>query len=273
LAKGDWPNAAGVRKLADGTTALEVVVGSGVAKAFGADLGKNSLEPGDTLTLGPRQWVVCGLMEEGTNSFGSEIWTRARHVQENFGRGNSYCSYVVRTHSEEKAKAAVPALKQFKSSFNGYTEREYYAKMTETSRQFSVAIYVVAFIMAIGGVLGIMNTMYAAISQRGKDIGVLRLMGYTRWQIYLSFQFESLVIALIGGILGCIVAYLLFDGRTVTSIMSSGAGGGGKSVVLRLTFDAGVLATGLLFSVLMGATGGVLPSWSAMRVRPLESLK
>jgi len=142
----------------------------------------------------------------------------------------------------------------------------------KTSKQFSFAIYIVAVIMAIGGILGIMNTMYAAISQRGKDIGVLRLMGYRRWQILLSFQLESLLIAILGGVLGCLVAYLLFDGRTATSIISSGQGGG-KSVVLRLTFDFSVLFTGLIFTILMGAFGGFLPSWSAMRLRPLESLK
>lgn len=275
LASGDWPNPAGVRKLDNGETALEIVVGSGVARTFGNDLGKPVLEPGDTVILGPRKWVVAGVMEEGVNSFGSEIWTRDRHVQENFGRANSYCSYVVRTSDQEKAKLAVQLLKNFKSERNlqAYTEREYYAKMSETSKQFSFAIYVVASIMAIGGILGIMNTMYAAISQRGKDIGVLRLMGYRRWQILLSFQLESLLIAILGGLLGCVVAYLLFDGMTATSIMSSGAGGGGKSVVLRLTFDLRVLLTGIIFSILMGALGGFLPSWSAMRLRPLESLK
>jgi ABC-type lipoprotein release transport system permease subunit len=275
LAKGDWPNDAGVRKLKNGDTALEIVVGSGVARTFGADLGKSSLEPGDTVVLGPRTWVVSGIMEEATNSFGSEIWTRDRHVQENFGRTNSYCSYIVRTAGPEKAKLAVEELKNFKSERNlqAYTEREYYAKMSDTSKQFSFAIYVVGFIMAIGGVLGIMNTMYAAISQRGKDIGVLRLMGYRRWQILLSFQLESLVIAILGGVLGCAFVMLVFNGWSMTSIISTGAGGGGKSVVLRLTFDLGVLATGLIFSTLMGAFGGFLPSWSAMRLRPLESLK
>lgn len=275
LARGDWPNPAGVRKLDDGSTALEIVIGAGVARSFGADLGKPLLEPGDTVVLGPRTWVVSGIMEEGVNSFGSEIWTRDRHVQENFGRLNSYCSYIGRTETPQKAKLAAVLLKNIKSERNlqAYTEREYYAKMSDTSRQFGFAIYVVAFIMAIGGVLGIMNTMFAAISQRGKDIGVLRLMGYQRWQILLSFQLESLLIALLGGIIGCTLAYLVCDGVTMTSIMSAGPGGSGKSVVLRLTFDLRVFITGIVFSILMGAIGGFFPSWSAMRLRPLESLK
>jgi putative ABC transport system permease protein len=275
LGQGDWPSPSGVRKINDTDTALEVVLGHGVARAFGADIGKAILEPGDTLVLGPRKWVVAGVMEEGSAAFSSEIWTRDLHVQANFGRENSYCSYVVRTAGADKANLAVKELKNFKSERNlqAFTERDYYAKMTDTSKQFSAASYVVAFIMAIGGVLGIMNTMYAAISQRSKDIGVLRLMGYRRWQILLSFQLESMIIAILGGALGCILAYLVFDGRTVTSIISSGQGGGGKTIVLRLACDFGVLFTGAVFSLAMGAIGGFIPAFSAMRLRPLESLK
>jgi ABC-type lipoprotein release transport system permease subunit len=275
LGTGDWPGPAAVRKIGDTETALEVVIGNGVAQAFGADIGKDRLEVGDTLTLGPRKWIVVGIMGEGSTSFSSEIWTRDRHVQENFGRENSYCSYIVRTKGPEKAKLAVELLKNFKSERNlqAFTEQEYYAKMSDTNKQFSFAIGVVAVIMAIGGMLGIMNTMYAAISQRSKDIGVLRLMGYRRWQILISFQLESMLIAILGGLFGCMMAYLLFNGVTVTSILSSGAGGGGKTVVLKLIYDLRIFAFGMIFTSLMGWAGGLLPALTAMQVRPLESLK
>jgi putative ABC transport system permease protein len=98
-------------------------------------------------------------------------------------------------------------------------------------------------------------------------------MGYRRWQILLSFHFESMLIAVVGGLLGCLLAYLIFDGRTVTSIISSGQGGGGKTVVLRLVCDAQVLGIGAVFTLYMGAFGGFIPAFSAMRLRPLESLK
>jgi ABC-type lipoprotein release transport system permease subunit len=272
-----WVSGSGAKSVGGNKTAKEIVVGHGVARAFGADLGKPILEPGDILTLGPYDWVVVGVMQEGSASFASEIWTRDRNVQETFGRENSYSSYLIKVKdaSPARVKLAVQELKNLKieRNFIAYTEREYYAKMSDTSRQFSVATYVVAFIMAIGGMLGIMNTMYAAISQRSKDIGVLRLMGYRRWQILLSFQFEALVIAILGGALGCILSYLCFNGMTVTSIISSGAGGGGKTVVLRLTVDAAVLFSGMIFSIAMGDIGGFLPALGAMRLRPLESLK
>jgi ABC-type antimicrobial peptide transport system permease subunit len=283
LAVGDWPT--GSRDVTiekDGktitTTADEVVLGDGVARTFASDVGKDILQPGDVVEIGNnRHWVVSGVMQSASNSFGSEIWTRSTVVQENYGRNNptSFTSYVVRTRNALIAEAAAVELKNFRSSRNlqASPERVYYSKLTETNKQFSVAIWFIGIVMAVGGMLGIMNTMFAAISQRTKDIGVLRLMGYRRWQVFLTFQLESLLIALLGGFLGLAIGYLVADGRTATSIMSSGAGGGGKSVVLRLTVDLAVLMTGMIFSVLMGAIGGVIPSFGAMRLRPLDSLK
>ena len=286
LATGDWPGDAGVRNVtvqkpggsSEEVTATEIVLGDGVARAFAADVGKEILVPGDVVEIGNnRHWVVVGIMEPGTNTFGSEIWARHTIVQETFGRNNppSYSSYVVRTADAKIADEASDALKKFRSSRNlqASPERVYYSKLQETNQQFSIAIYFIAVVMAVGGLLGIMNTMFAAISQRVKDIGVLRLMGYRRWQVFMSFQTESLIIALCGGAVGVLLGYLIADGRTATSIVSSGAGGGGKSIVLKLTVDLAVVITGLLFSLFMGALGGIIPSWRAMRLRPLESLK
>ncbi len=125
--------------------------------------------------------------------------------------------------------------------------------------------------MSVGGVFGVMNTMFAAISQRLKDIGVLRLLGYSRWQVLMSFLLESLAIALVGGLLGC-ASGSLSDGWTATSIMT-GHGGGGKSVVLQLAVSGHIIAVGVLLSLLMGLLGGLLPALSAMRLKPLEALR
>src|SRR5262249_32811086 len=116
-----------------------------------------------------------------------------------------------------------------------------------------------------------MNTMFAAISARTRDIGVLRILGFARWQILMSFFLESLFIALIGGALGCALGYLC-DGWEASSIVSSGSGGG-KSVLLKLVVDANIVAAGMLFTLLMGGIGGLLPALSAMQLRPLEALR
>jgi ABC-type lipoprotein release transport system permease subunit len=285
LAVGRWPSASGAQALkinrngsAVDEVGIEIVLGDGAAKAFGADFGKPALGPGDVVEIGAgRSWVVVGVLSPANNTFGSEIWARDRPVQDNFGRNNpfTYTSYVVRTKNARTAELAAAALKNARGLGNlqATPERVYYSKLSDTNRQFSVAIYVVAVVMAVGGMLGIMNTMFAAISQRIKDVGVLRLMGYRRWQIFTSFQTESVVIGLVGGALGVLVGYLWADGRTATSIVSSAGGGGGKSIVLTQVVDAVVITTGMIFALLMGALGGILPSWRAMRTRPHDSLK
>src|SRR5262249_36343038 len=141
-----------------------------------------------------------------------------------------------------------------------------------TNQQFLVAIIFVGIVMAIGGVFGVMNTMFAAISQRINDIAVLRILGFAPWQVLVSFLLESLLIALAGGLLGCAVGSLA-GGWTASSIVSGGQGGGGKSVVLKLTVDSTILTAGLLFTLIMGGLGGLLPALSAMRLKPLESLR
>jgi ABC-type antimicrobial peptide transport system permease subunit len=134
------------------------------------------------------------------------------------------------------------------------------------------AIGFVTVVMAIGGVMGVMNTMFAAVSNRVKDIGVLRLMGYSRLQVMLAFLLESLLIALVGGAVGCALGYLS-NGWTATSIVSSGMGGGGKFVVLRLTVDLQTLLIGLLLALGMGLIGGAIPALSAVRLKPLDALR
>jgi putative ABC transport system permease protein len=182
---------------------------------------------------------------------------------------------VVRTAGAKDARK----LKEFfnsqykKAPLSAQVETEYFESLTGTNRQFLFAIGFVTVVMAFGGVMGVMNTMFAAVSNRVKDIGVLRLMGYSRLQVMLAFLLESLLIALVGGALGCALGYLA-DGLTATSIVSSATGGGGgKFVVLRLTVDLQTLLLGLLLALGMGGFGGAIPALSAVRLKPLEALR
>jgi ABC-type antimicrobial peptide transport system permease subunit len=257
-------------------TAKEVILGSGIAKTFGMDVGRDTLGPGDLVKIGPVTWYVAGVMKENNSSYGSEIWAMDTHVQGTFGRGlGSYSSFVARTKSERIGVKAAKELKDNRSglrSYNAFTEQEYFAKLTSANVGMRVTIIVIAVIITIAGALGVMITMFAAISQRTKDIGVLRLLGFTRFQILCSFLLESLVIAALGGLIGLAVGYAFGDGRVVNSIVG-GQGGGGKSVVFRTMVDLSVLMSAGILTFLMGAVGGFIPAISAMRLRPLESLR
>jgi ABC-type lipoprotein release transport system permease subunit len=271
---GAWFSPAGVQPLRDQPKeqAIQAVIGEGLARELGPDQGKKALELDDVFELGGRKWVVVGIMGSAGSTFDSEVWAKRQIVGPMFGK-EAPSTVVLRTRDFETARAAAADLSaNYKQpAVLAQTELDYFDKLSATNRQFLFAFVFIAFWMALGGAFGVMNTMFAAISQRAKDIGVLRILGYSRWQILVSFFLESLILALVAGALGCAIGYLA-DGWTASSIVSSGQGGG-KSVVLKLIVDGPTLLTGLLFALGMGAVGGLVPALTAMSSRPLQAVR
>jgi cell division protein FtsX len=271
---GRWFSESGVCAISSTEEAYEVVIGDDLAVSLAADNHDEPIRPGDLIDLADRKWYVVGVMDSGGSAFGSEVWARDTLVGQTYGRINSYSCNVWRARDAEAAKILAAEINRINvdgRSLQALTEREYYDRLRRTNRQFLVAVLVVAIFMAIGGALGVMNTMFAAISQRTRDIGMLRLLGYSRWHILVSFLSESLAIALLGGLAGCAIGSLA-DGWTASSVIHAGGGGGGRSVLLHLRVDSSTLAAGVLFALIIGAVGGLIPSLSATRLRPLESL-
>lgn len=282
---GEWFSPAGVRAAPDGNDQerplIEAVVGEGVARTLGRDpeartlpsvqkLGR--LDVGDRVSIGGRDWLIVGVMKSAGSTFDSEIWALRSLIGPLFGK-TTYTSLVV--HAEN-----VPAARKLRDYFNdefkkaalqAQLETDYFATLQGTNAQFLYAVVFIAVVMAVGGVFGVTNTMLAAVAQRSKDIGVLRILGYARWQVLTCFLIESLVIALVGGLLGCAIGFLA-DGWTATSIVGSGQGGG-KSVVLKLVVDADGVFKCLALSLAMGFIGGLYPAITTLRLRPLETLR
>src|SRR5205823_6863524 len=157
------------------------------------------------------------------------------------------------------------------AKLKAFAEPEYYKELTKTNEVFLSYIVTRAVVMAVGGVFGVMNTMFASIAARIKEVGVLRILGFKRWQILISFMLESLMIAAVGGALGCALRYFanFFE---ATSTLSGGQGGG-KTVALKMVVDYQTVAAGMLFTLVMGRLGGLVPALSAMRTEILDSLR
>lgn len=254
---------------------IQCVLGQGVAATMGEDVGKKCLEPGDTFQLADLTWVVMGIMKTEGTTYGSEIWcSNVNTVTSALGK-KSYTTFVVRVSDESEASARAFAYhvrnRYQTTKLKAVPEKEYFADLNRNNQQTLYSVIVVSVVMAIGGVFGVMNTMFAAIAQRTRDIGVLRLLGFKRWQVLVSFLLESMVIAVLGGLIGIALGYLT-DGFSVTSIASGGQGGG-KSVSAKLIVDLDVVLIGVLFTLVMGRLGGLVPALSAMRLEILESLR
>jgi ABC-type lipoprotein release transport system permease subunit len=199
----------------EGQEAIQAVIGEGLAREIGRDRppeelakAKNPerLDVGETFPLGGRTWLVVGVIRYSGSTFDSEVWAKRDIIGKMFGKP-SYTSLVLRTENAAEAKK----LEYFfnndfaKASVQAYRETEYFAALAETTKQFLVSIIFVTIVMAVGGIFGVMNTMFAAVAQRAKDIGVLRILGFSRLDVQASFLLESLAIALIGGSLGCLL--------------------------------------------------------------------
>ncbi|HJZ92514.1 MAG TPA: ABC transporter permease [Gemmataceae bacterium] len=286
LLKGDPFGSEGAVRLSDGSTAVPCALGEGAAAAFGADYGRERLDVGDTFMLGDTKMVVAGVMKSAGRTFDSETWATNARVSKAFGK-QAFTTVVLRVSDDGKDSAQQSAetmayhlTKNFTNPrVRAVSETRYYEDLAKSNSQLMYLVTVVALIMSLGGIIGVMLVMFAAIAQRIKDIGVMRVVGYKRWQILVSFMLESLAIALIGGLIAVLLIVLVDaaatatqGGLTVTTNVSAGQGSG-KTVVTKLVFGTDVLAGGILFTIIMGRLGGLLPSVGAMRLGILESLR
>jgi hypothetical protein len=274
---GRWFTDTGVDRTADGKTYVQAVIGDGAATALGPDAGKLKLGVGDTFVLGDMDWLVVGVLQATGTTYGSEIWTSVNNpVVQGTGKGNKFTTLVLRVADDSEAGAKAMAYhlqnRYDQAKLKAYAEPDYYKELTKTNETFLFWIVILAVVMAVGGVFGVMNTMFASIAARIKEVGVLRILGFKRWQILISFMLESLMIAVIGGALGCALGYLanFFE---ATSRLSSGAGSGPKDVALKMIVDYQTVAAGMLFTLVMGRLGGLVPALSAMRTEILDSLR
>lgn len=235
----------------------ELVVGKNVAAAY------VGLELGDTVRFGGGAWTVVGVLDAGGTSFDSELWADATVLKQVFLRpANLFQSVTVRLTSPEALGAFKDALTADpRLTVQVDREVDYYAKQ---SRQLTTLITVlgtiVAVVMGVGAVFGALNTMYAAVSERAREIATMRALGFGSGSVVLSFVIEALCIALIGGLLGCVVV-LPLNGLT-TGTMN-------WQTFSHLAFAFQVtpllLGWGLVFALAMGLVGGVPPALRAAR--------
>jgi putative ABC transport system permease protein len=241
----------------------EVVVGKSIHDRFsGANVG-------DTMDFAKGQWKVVGVFDSGGTAYDSEIWGDVNQVAADFNRQGGYASAYLRATDA----VAADALKNRVSDdqrlkLEGSLETEYYEKQTSSGGAIKFIGTVVAIIMAIGSSFAAMNTMYAAVAYRAREIATLRIIGFSRPSILTSFVIEALLLSLLGAAVG-IILMLPFNG------MSTGIGNQVtfSETVFSLHLTARVVATAVVFALIMGLAGGLAPAWHAARQDILTSLR
>lgn len=239
--------------------------------------GKNASDMYEGFQLGDRPrfggltWTVVGVMDSGGSAFDSEVWADSVVLNQTYKRPEDiFSSVTVRLTSPgallafKEALAADPRL-----TVQAEREVEYYAKQSRMiSTMIRVLGFLVAFIMAIGAVFGAFNTMYSAVSARSREIATLRAMGFRSGSVVAAFLLESLVIAFVGGLVGC-VAVLPMNGLTTDALNWQTFSQ--LAFAFRVTPD--LLLKGLFFALFMGFWGGLLPSIRAARLPIATALR
>ena len=257
--RGVSPNVLEIRKFA------KIVQGrmfsSGVSELV---VGKNASHTYQGLTLGNQvnfsggKWTVVGIFDAGGSAFDSEVWCDSRVLAEILKRPNNiFQSATVHLTSPDAFQTLKDAVTSDPTLNVDVTrEIDYYAKQSTTmTTLITVLGGLVAAIMAIGAVFGALNTMYSAVSERGREIATMRAVGFTGSSVVFSFLVEALLIALVGGLLGCI-AVLPLNGWT-TSTMNFQTFSN-LAFAFKITPD--LLAKGVFFALVMGIIGGLLPA-------------
>ncbi len=241
----------------------EVVVSSSIHKRF-AHAGV-----GDTMQFGKGPWTVVGIFDAGGSAYESEVWGDVNQMASDFDRQGGFSSAYLRATDAVSADALKNRVSDDQRlRLEGMLETEYYAKQTRSGAPIKSVGFLVAIIMAIGSSFAAMNTMYAAVAYRGRVIATLRVIGFSRPAILTSFVLESLMLSLLGAVIG-IILMLPFNGMTTgTSNQVTFS-----EVVFSLRMTPLVVVSAIIFGMVMGLFGGMAPAWHAARQNILNALR
>jgi putative ABC transport system permease protein len=241
----------------------EVIIGSAIAPLLA------HAAVGDTIHFAGRGWLVAGHFSSGGSAFESEIWGENEQLMPAL-RGQVFQTVVLRLADPaqfDSAKAVLERDPRFQ--VDAHRESEFYASQSLILRQILnfLAIFITG-IMAIGAVFGAVNTMYAAVASRTDEIAVLLTLGFRPRSVLASFLAEAAFLALVGGLLGCLVALPINGIVTSTTNWSSFS-----QLAFQFMVTPAILLEGVIFSLVMGVLGGFFPARRAARMPVVEAIR
>jgi putative ABC transport system permease protein len=243
----------------------EVIVGRGAFAQFGnVDLGR-------TVVWGSQAWQVVGVFEAGGSISESEVWADLTVLQGVYRRGNSVQIVRVSLESPDsiaKVSGWLEADPRLDATVR--SERDFYADQSRIL--VTMVRYVgttIAVLMGIGAVFAALNTMYSAVSSRTREIATLRALGFGAAPVVTSVLLESVALGLIGGVLGGAIVYLGLNGYQASTLNWASF----SQVTFAFTVTPALLVTGLVYSLILGLAGGLLPALRAARLPVTTGLR
>jgi putative ABC transport system permease protein len=243
----------------------EVIVGRAAQREF------RGLEVGKTLRVGLNDWRVVGAFTANGSATESEIWTDAAVLQPAYRRGNSFQSFKVKLASEGSFQRLKDALTSDpRLEVKVQRETEFYAGQTRALTGLVVGLGgFISLLMGLGAIFGALNTMYTAVSSRAKEIATLRALGFRASPVVVSVLLESLLIAVVGGTVGALGAWLAFDGYQAATMNWQSF----SQVAFAFAVTPLLLVLGIVYASLLGLVGGLLPAIRAARLPVATALR
>jgi putative ABC transport system permease protein len=247
------------------TGRYEIIVGRSAAQTL------TGLEVGRVVKWGNNEWRIVGEFADGGSVSESEIWTDARVLQSAYSRGDTFQTVRALLTSAAGFKAFKDALiSDPRVSLTVLTEREFYAAQSALlSTLIRGAGTVLGLLMGVGAVFGALNTMYSAVAARGTEIATLRAMGFGGLPVAISVIIEALLLGLIGGAVGALVAYCVFDGLQASTINYQSF----TQVSFAFSVTPALIVTGTAYALLLALIGGLFPAIYAARRAIIAGLR
>lgn len=238
----------------------EILVGKLAAVKMG--LPNERLETGKSLWFDGRAWTICGHFEAPSTVMEAEIWLPLNELKVAAKRDTISC--VVLTLDEaEFGDVDLFGKRRLDLELVAMWEGDYYSKLLEFYQPVRTITWVTAFLIAMGGLFGGLNIMYAAFSSRIREMGSLQAIGYSRWALLASLMQESILVAAGGAMIAFVIAIFTLDGMAVRISMGAFA----------LTLDGQVLAMGMLAALVLGVVGVLPPAWRCLQTPIPDALK
>ena len=246
------------------TGTAEIIVGKGANNQY------EGLEIGDQIKVRDSFATVVGIFSSNGDVHESEIWADLATAQGLFRRGDSASSMILKLDSPDSFNEVGLFVESYPNlELKVQSESDFYENQSSGADLIKVFGQVVGYIMAIGAVFAALNTMYSAVSTRLVEIGTLRALGFKGTTVLLALLIEALLLATIGGLLGGAIAYILFNGYTVSTL----AGASFSQTAFAFAVTGEIIQQGLTLALLVGFIGGVFPAWNAARRDITEALR
>jgi len=234
----------------------EIIAGEAIQREF------SGFELGRTVKLGKSKWTIVGIFSTGGSAFESELWADARTVQSQFRRGNSFQTVRVLLQTPGNIDGLLKAVKDDpRLMLDIQTEADFFKEQGEALGGMVKLGWVLSIVMSLGALAGALNTMYTSVADREQEIATLRAIGFSNISAFFGTLAESLVLSLIGGVIGTVASYIFMDGLTTSTL-----GGNFTQVAFSFSMSPDLFENGIILALIIGLVGGFFPALRAARL-------